>query len=361
MLFVGAKHLRCLNCFFRCLFKIFFSACGIHTETMPHHETLESFLKGRHISRRAFLQYCSVIASVLALPPSAIPALADKLRRSTRPPVIWLSFQECTGCTESLTRSHVPTIEDLMFDFLSLDYHHTLQAASGVAAEIAREETIEQSFGKYILIVDGSIPAAAGGIYSTIAGRTNLDMLEEAAKGAATVIAVGSCSAFGGIAAANPNPTGATGISMLMDKGLIPRKPLVNLPGCPPLPIAVSGVLANIIAFGRLPELDNLKRPLSIYGKTVHERCSRLRYFRRRRFARSFDDYGAKKGWCLFKLGCKGPVSHNACSQFRWNQGTSFPVESGHPCLGCSEPGFWDKGSFYRQLRRRRGRRLRRL
>ena len=110
-----------------------------------------------------------------------------------------------------------------------------------------------------------------------------------------------------------------------------------------------------------IPELDNLKRPLSIYGKTVHERCSRLRYFRRRRFARAFDDYGAKKGWCLFKLGCKGPVSHNACAAFKWNQGTSFPIDSGHPCLGCSEPGFWDKGSFYSQLRRRRGRRLRRL
>ncbi len=327
---------------------------------MSKHETLEAYLKKRHISRRAFLQYCSIIASVLALPPGAIPALADNLRRSIRPPAIWLSFQECTGCTESLARSHVPTIEDLMFDFLSLDYHHTLQAASGKAAEDAKKETIERSFGKYILIVDGSIPLADGGIYSTIAGRTNLDMLEEAAKGAAMVLAVGSCSAFGGIAAAKPNPTGATAISVLMDNGLVPRIPLVNLPGCPPLPIAISGVLANIIAFGRLPELDDLKRPLSIYGSTVHERCSRLRHFRRRRFARKFDDYGAKQGWCLFKLGCKGPVTHNACAVFKWNQGTSFPVESGHPCLGCSEPGFWDKGSFYRQLRMRRGRRLRR-
>ena len=28
-------------------------------------------------------------------------------------------------------------------------------------------------------------------------------------------------------------------------------------------------------------------------------------------------------------------------------QGLSFPVQSGHPCLGCSEPNFWDGGGFY--------------
>jgi hydrogenase small subunit len=313
-------------------------------------ETLESYLTTRGISRRSFLKLCSATASLLALPTSATPALAEKLRQSTRPSVIWLSFQDCTGCTESLTRSHAPTIEDLMFDYLSLDYHHTLQAASGEATEAARAETIVNSFGKYLLIVDGSVPIGNGGVFSTIAGKTNLEILKECTAGAAAVIAIGSCAAFGGLPAASPNPTGATGVSTLMEKGLILSKPLVNLPGCPPLPIAISGVLAHFIAFERFPVLDELHRPISIYGNTVHDRCSRYHFYQKEKFAERFDDEGARKGWCLYKLGCKGPVTHNACSVHKWNEGTSSPIESGHPCLGCSEPNFWDKGSFYQSL-----------
>lgn len=302
------------------------------------------------MSRRAFLKYCTLMASVVALPAAEIPKLVESLQAASHPTVIWLSFQECTGCTESLTRAHSPTIEELIFDYLSLDYHHTLQAAAGEAAEAARLETMQQHAGKYLLIVDGSIPTANNGVYSTIAGKTNLELLKECAEGAAAIIAVGSCAAFGGLAAATPNPTGAKSVAALMEEKLIARKPLVNMPGCPPLPIAISGVLVHYLAFGSFPELDALQRPLSIYGNTVHDRCSRYRYYEEEKFAERFGDEGHRKGWCLYKLGCKGPVTHNACSIHKWNQGTSSPVEAGHPCLGCSEPGFWDKGGFYASL-----------
>ena len=318
-------------------------------DTMANTET-GTWPTPQRISRRAFLKYCSAMASVLALPASVVPVLAEKLRRATRPSVIWLSFQECTGCTESFTRSHTPTIEDMIFNSLSLDYHHTLQAASGKAAEAARSQAMKDFYGRYLLIVDGSIPAGSTAACSTIAGRTNLDMLQECSAGAAAVIAIGSCAAFGGLPAASPNPTGATGVAELMANGGIPNRPLVNLPGCPPIPIAISSVLAHFIAFGRFPALDEQKRPLSIYGNTVHERCSRYYFYQQQKFAERFDDEGARKGWCLFKLGCKGPVTHNACAIYKWNQGTSFPIEAGHPCLGCSEPGFWDRGGFYRSL-----------
>ena len=200
------------------------------------------------------------------------------------------------------------------------------------------------------MIVDGSIPIANGGVYSTIAGRTNLDILKECSAGAAAVIAVGSCAAFGGLPAAEPNPTGAMSVGTLMDEGLIAEKPLVNIPGCPPLPVAISGVLAHYLAFERLPVLDELKRPVNFYGNTVHDRCSRYHFYQQEKFAESFDDEGARKGWCLYRLGCKGPVTHNACAVYKWNQGTSFPIEAGHPCLGCSEPDFWDKGGFYQSM-----------
>ena len=208
---------------------------------------------------------------------------------------------------------------------------------------------MKEHFGKYLLIVDGSIPARDGGVYSTIAGVANLAMLQEAAKGAAAIIAVGSCAAFGGIPAALPNPTGALSVSEIIKK-TGKGTPVVNVPGCPPIPVVISGVLAHFLTFGQLPELDALGRPKVFYGETIHDRCYRRPFYDQGKFAKSFDDAGARDGWCLFELGCKGPTTYNACATAKWNQGTSFPIESGHGCLGCSEPKFWDAGGFYRPL-----------
>ena len=228
---------------------------------------------------------------------------------------------------------------------ISLDYHHTLQAAAGFAAEKSRIDAMKNFYGKYLLVVDGSIPLNEGGSYSTIAGRSNLDLLQEAAKGAAAIIAVGSCAAFGGLPNAKPNPTGAVSVS-----DIIKDKPIVNISGCPPIPAVITGVLAHYLTFGELPDLDQLGRPRSFYGVTIHDRCYRRPFYDQGKFAKTFDDAGAKNGWCLFELGCKGPTTHNACATIKWNGGTSFPIESGHGCLGCSEPNFWDAGSFYSAL-----------
>lgn len=311
---------------------------------MNNDQTLSDILRSRQVSRRSFLRFCAVNASLLALPPSMIPVIAEALESAKRPSVIWLSFQECTGCTESLTRSHAPTVEGLILGAISLDYHHTLQAASGEAAEAAREAAMQENQGNYLLAVDGSIPLGNPG-YSTIAGISNHDMLLETARGAAAIIAVGSCAAFGGIPHADPNPTGAVAVS-----DLITDKPIVNIPGCPPIPVVITGVLTHFLTFGSLPDLDSLGRPKVFYGKSIHDRCYRRPFYDKGLFAETFDDEGAKKGWCLYKLGCKGPTTFNACATVKWNAGTSFPIESGHPCLGCSEPDFWDGGDFYRSL-----------
>jgi len=301
------------------------------------------------ISRRSFLRFCAVTASLLALPPGAARLLAQGLKKGQRLPVVWLSFQECTGCTESLTRASTPSLEDLLFNWISLDYHHTLQAASGAAAESAREATLQAHAGKLLLVVDGSVPTALGGACSTIAGEDNLSLLARCLEAAEAVLALGSCAGFGGLPAAAPNPTGAMGVGELMDKGLVPRRPLVNVPGCPPIPEVISAVLAHRVAFGAFPPLDDKGRPLAFYAETVHDRCSRRGHYEAGRFAKTFDDAGARAGWCLLELGCKGPVTRNACSNVRWN-GVSNPVESGHPCLGCAEAGFWDRSSFYQAL-----------
>jgi hydrogenase small subunit len=273
-----------------------------------------------------------------------IPKIAAALENSPKQSVIWLSFQECTGCTESITRAHAPTLEGLIFDLISLDYHHTLQAAAGDSAEGAREIAMSNHQGDYLLIVDGSIPTANHG-YSTIAGISNEEMLHDVAEGAKAIIALGTCAAYGGIAKAAPNPTGAMSV-----EELIPNKPIINVPGCPPIPIVITGIIAHLVTFGTLPELDSLKRPLLFFGQNIHDRCYRRAFYERGQFAETFDDEGAKKGWCLYKLGCKGPVTYNACATMKWNSGVSFPIESGHGCLGCSEPNFWDSGSFYKAL-----------
>ena len=302
------------------------------------------FLRSRGVTRRDFMGFCTSSAALLGLPASLAPRIAAALDQARRPSVIWLPFQECTGCTESITRAHGATLESLIFEAVSLDYQHTLQAAAGDAAERARAQAMKDNHGRYLLIVDGSIPTGNAG-YSTIAGHDNLTMLKEAAEGAAAIVALGSCAAFGGIPGAAPNPTGAVPVG-----DIVKDKPIINVPGCPPIPVVITGVLVQYLTFGKLPELDALGRPRSFYGQTIHDRCYRRPFYERGQFAESFDDAGAKAGWCLYKLGCKGPTTYNACATVKWNNGTSFPIEAGHGCIGCSQPGFWDQGGFYQPL-----------
>ena len=313
---------------------------------MADSTTLGESLRRNGVSRRGFLKFCAATASMMALPPSMIPRIAEALEKARRPSVIWLSFQECTGCTESLTRSHAPTVEGLIFDSISLDYHHTLQVASGEQAEAAREAAMHENMGKYIVVVDGSIPGPGSNPgYSTIAGISNYDMLMDTVKGAAAVVSAGTCAAFGGLPMARPNPSGAVAI-----QDVVKDKPIVNVPGCPPIPQVITGVLAHYLVFGKLPELDSLKRPLAFYGQSIHDRCYRRPFYDKGLFAANFNDEGARKGWCLYRLGCKGPMTYNACATLKWGLGWSWPVESGHGCLGCSEPNFWDAGGFYEAL-----------
>ena len=220
----------------------------------------------------------------------------------------------------------------------------TLQAAAGHGAEAAREAAQEENKGKYILVVDGSIPVD-NPAYSTIAGISNLQMLKDSAKDCFAIVSVGTCAAFGGLPNADPNPTGAVAVS-----DIITDKPIINVSGCPPIPVVITGVLAHFLTFGTIPELDSLGRPTAFFGQNIHDRCYRRPFYERGEFAETFDDEGARKGWCLYKLGCKGPTTYNACATLKWNEGASFPIQSGHGCIGCSEPDFWDKGGFYNPI-----------
>jgi hydrogenase small subunit len=223
-----------------------------------------------------------------------------------------------------------------------VEYHETLSAAAGFQVEEAKQAAMKKYAGQYVLVVEGSISPKDGGIYCTVGGKSSVDLLKEAAAGAAAIIATGNCAAFGGLPRANPNPTGAVSVAEI-----IKDKPIINIPGCPAIPEVFTGILAHFLVFGTLPELDNLHRPKAFYGQTIHDRCLRRPFYDAGKFANSFDDEGARNGWCLYKLGCKGPTTYNSCATLKWSGGLSFPIQSGHPCLGCSEPNFWDGGGFY--------------
>ena len=218
-------------------------------------------------------------------------------------------------------------------------------AAAGHQAEAALHNTLTKYKGQYLMVVEGSVPTAADGAYCCIAGRSALEIVREGAEGAQAIIAWGSCASNGCVQAASPNPTSATPLHELVG-----GKPLVNVPGCPPIGEVMAGTIVHLLTFGRLPELTNAGRPKAFYSRRVHDTCYRRPNFDAGLFAESFDDENARRGYCLYKLGCRGPVTYNACGVTKWNEGTSFPIQSGHPCIGCAEAGFWDNSPFYRQL-----------
>ncbi len=307
---------------------------------------LEEYLEGRGVSRRSFLTFCSSMAATLALPASFADKAAAAIAEDNRPPIIWLEFQDCAGDTESFLRASRPTAAELVLDYLSVDYHETIMAAAGHQAEAARQKTLDEWAGKYIVIVEGSIPTAQGGIHCTIAGHTAMDILQKVGGGAAAVIAVGTCATSGGIAAAHPNPTGAVGV-----KELLPNKPVINLPGCPMNVVNLTATIVHYLTFGTLPTTDKLGRPLFAYGKRIHDNCERRAHFDQGQYVEAWGDAGHRQGWCLYKMGCKGPATFHNCPTVKWNDGQSWPVQAGHGCVGCSEPGFWDTmGPFYDRL-----------
>jgi len=306
--------------------------------------TIWESMQAKGYDRREFLRFCSFAAAIAGIEASAFSKVVHALETKARPPVVWLHFQECTCCSESFIRSSHPLVADVLLDSISLDYTETLQAAAGHQAEKSLQDTIKNAAGKYILLVEGSIPTNDGGIYCTIGGRTAEDILQEAAKDAAAVIAWGSCASHGCIQSAKPNPTGATPVHKLIGK------PVINVPGCPPIADVMTGVVTHLLVLGSAPELDGLGRPKEFYSRRVHDTCYRRPYYDAGLFVESFDDEKARKGYCLYKMGCRGPVTYNACSVTKWNGATSYPIQSGHGCIGCSEAGFWDNGPFYQHL-----------
>jgi hydrogenase small subunit len=294
-------------------------------------------------SRRHFMSSMASMASLMGLSASMIPVLAAAATAPKKPSVVYMSFQECTGCLESLVNSFAfsggTSIENLILNVISLDYQETLMAAAGYEAE--QQLLASTAVPGYVLVVDGSIPTNSQSGYLVSGGRSGVARFRDAAANASLIVAVGTCASFGGLPKAAPNPTGADSIGNLMTTLGI-HIPLINVSGCPPIPEVITGTILYYLAKG-MPELDSLRRPKTFYGETVHEDCYRKDFLEDGPHVKVFDDANARFGGCLIEVGCKGPVTHNACTKIQWNQGVSFPMKSGHGCISCSEPDFWDR------------------
>lgn len=299
------------------------------------------------LERRDFLKWASATTAMLMLPASFTPLVAEAAVLMNKVPVIWIELSDCAGNTEALLRSDGPKIDEIILDIINLEYQHTLQAASGHQVEKQLNDAMELHKGKYLLFVEGAVPLGLEGGYGTsgATGETFVDQLHRCAEGAAAVVAVGSCATFGGIPAAAPNPTDSVGV---MD--VVKGKPLINIPACPANPSNMVGVILHYVLTGTIPELDSLLRPKFAFGYRIHDNCERRGHFDAGEYVEEWGDEGAKNNFCLYKVGCKGPMTFNNCSIIRYNEGVNWPIGVGRGCIGCSEPDFWDKYAYERPM-----------
>ncbi len=303
------------------------------------------------ISRREFLEWVGRTGAAATLLSSVPAPIAHALEKSIKEfPLIWLQLSNCSGCSVSAINTIHPSIKNVLLDQvipsyqLSLRFHQTVMAASGELAVQALNTTRDEWKGRYILIVEGAIPTRDNGIYGTLGEDRkgpirHADHMRRLAPDALAVLALGTCAAYGGIAAAAPNPSGAVGVgSFLQSEGI--TVPIINIPGCPPHPDWFIGTVAHVLLLG-LPkpeDVDRHGRMMMFFGTSVHRACTKRDYMDAGIMAKHPGQPG-----CLIELGCKGPFTKADCPRRSWNSGVNWCIGSGGPCIGCTEPGFPDK------------------
>ncbi len=251
-----------------------------------------------------------------------VPTVVSAMETKPRIPVIWLHGLECTCCSESFIRTSHPIAQDMVLNMISLDYDDTLQAAAGEQVEEIRKKVMKDYKGQYLLAVEGNAPTKDGGVYCTINGQSFLDILKETAEDAKAIIAWGSCASHGCVQNAKPNPTGAQ--AREEDHH---RKPIINVPGCPPIAEVMTGVLTYILTFDQLPELDRMGRPKMFYGQRIHDKCYRRPFFDAGQFVEAGTTKARGKAGVSIRWAAVGRRLTTPAP--RSNGTTAFPSRSG--------------------------------
>ncbi len=246
--------------------------------------------------------------------------------------LVWLELTGCSGNIISLLDGSNPDFLYLISQMTNFVYNNSLSANEG---QKAMEQLFSVLGSDYILAVEGAVATKNDGLYNII-GRLNgkpitaLDAVKTLGEKAAFVIAVGACATHGGVSAARPNPAECVSVQSVLNRKVI------KLPGCPCHPDWFMGTLAHILLYGE-PELDSRDRPVLFYSTLIHDRCPRRSYFDKGIFAQKLGDKT-----CMFKLGCRGPVTRIDCPIRQWNEYVNWPIEDDTPCIGCAQFGFPD-------------------
>ena len=273
-------------------------------------------------------------------------------------PAVWIAGGTCGGCSVSVLNAVAPSIKNVLIDELvpgrhiSLKFHTNISAGSGDPVIKVIENVGEKNENEFLLIVEGAVSTAEEGIFCSVGEKNHRPVafrqwVVDLGKKAMAVIALGTCSAFGGIPGGRPNPSGVRAVMDIFKEEKI-KTPLINIPGCPPHPDWFIGTVAKILIMGlpKAEELDDWLRPKEFYGTLIHENCPRRPYFDEGKFAKKFGDPG-----CLYELGCKGPITYADCPLRQWNNGVNWCIRAGMGCQGCTQPEFPDLlGSFYEKL-----------
>ncbi len=290
------------------------------------------------LSRREFLKFCGRLSLAISGTEVLTSDLAQAFMKIAHkePPVIWLTGQACSGDSISVVYGDSPSLIPILTSLIDLRFHPVLSAAQG--EEVLRIIEEMKAKGSYILCFEGSIPLKMK--EACIVGEEYLaDFLREVVANAAVVIACGTCASYGGVPAANPE-TGAVSLPEYLKRiGL--KKLVVRIPGCPMNPLRFTGTVTYFVAYGKLPPLDDEGRPLMYYRQVIHENCQRFQWFSQDQYV---IDFAKDKRYCLFRMGCRGPVTYADCPLRRWNRNTSWCVDANTPCVGCAHKEWpWSK------------------
>ena len=229
--------------------------------------------------------------------------------KAKKPVLVWLQFQDCTGCSESMLRSSHPDVADVVLDLLSWEYHEVIMAGAGTQANAVLDRVVKEEKGKYIAVVEGR--DSHGRRRRVLHHRRATARWKSPRKSAATPPRPSRWApapSTAGWSASKPNPTGALGVHEA-----VPGIKVINMAGCPHNPANTAAVLVHYLTFNDLPALDQYNRPLFAYGRVIHDQCERRAHYDAGRFVTEWGDEGHRKGWCLYKMGCKGPAATFNC------------------------------------------------
>lgn len=293
------------------------------------------------LSRRDIIRWGAALATGFGLDRGVGRVLASGLQQVVggQQRVIWLQGMSCTGCSISLLNAERPTIAQILTGTISLVFHSNVSAAQGdLVMEVldkARQE------GGYLLLLEGAVPLDMPEA-CVMGGKPMTELLPGLIKNAKFVVAVGTCASFGGVPAAEGNPTHAASLREFMEKNGLPvANRLVNVAGCPSHSECLTGTIAYLAGKG-YPQVDpKLLTPTMFFNQSVHDNCPRFHSWEKRLFAEKFGDQG-----CLFKLGCLGPLSHTDCPRRQWNGGANWCIRAGAPCTACTSSEFAKKRDF---------------